>query len=104
MQNKQLVVFHMKHNEIEKDRLKEIIGEHGHRLAQQQQAGQLEYAGPCLDHTLAILVYKGETTEEVEAIAREDPLFKNGIVDMDVHPFVSLDDILKNPEMIGKLA
>lgn len=104
MQNKQMVVFHMKHNEIDKDRLKAIIGEHGRRLAQQQQGGQLEYAGPCLDHSLAILVYKGETTEEVEAIAREDPLYKNGIVDMEVHPFVSLDDILRNPEIIGRLA
>lgn len=95
MEKKFLVVFHLKEASLGKDAMKAAIQEHGMRLAQQQKSGELIFAGPCLDHTIAILVYKVDSADEAGEIAKGDPLYKAGMVDFEVHPFVTLDDMLQ---------
>jgi len=41
--------------------------------------GQIVVAGPFIDDSGGLLVYEAETKEEVEAIIRADPFYKEGI-------------------------
>lgn len=105
MAQKFLVVMHMEqdHKTLSKDEMVALLSRHGGRLAKQEKEGLFLYGGPALDKTVAILVYKGSCVEEVEQIVKQDPLYLNGLVTVDVHPFVTLDDLLASKEALGQL-
>lgn len=44
-----------------------------------KKAGHVAVAGPFTDDSGGLLVYEGETAEQVEAFIRNDPFFKEGV-------------------------
>jgi len=41
--------------------------------------GQIAIAGPFIDDSGGLLVYEAETAEQVDALIRDDPFFKEGV-------------------------
>jgi uncharacterized protein YciI len=44
-----------------------------------QKNGQIAIAGPFIDDSGGLLVYEAETPEQVDALIRNDPFFKEGV-------------------------
>ncbi len=64
------------------------VAEHVKYMAQQLQAGRLLLGGPFLDDSGGMMVLRAETQEEAVAIAEEDPTVANGLLRVEVKPWM----------------
>lgn len=65
----------------------EVLARHYERLRQQTEAGVVLLAGPCLDQTFGIVVFRAESDLEAEQFMREDPAVQAGVMTAELHPF-----------------
>ena len=67
----------------------QALGNHGRYLQEQMTKGALQFAGPFLDDSGGLILYKGRDEAEVRAIAEHDPGVVNGILAVDlIRPFL----------------
>ena len=68
--------------------VEQALGNHGRYLQQQMTNGALQLAGPFLDDSGGLIVYKAADDAEVRAIAEHDPGVMDGILAVDsIRPF-----------------
>ncbi|MBL0385796.1 hypothetical protein JJB07_03960 [Tumebacillus sp. ITR2] len=63
------------------------MGQHFEYLKDLLEKGTLLLAGPCLDRTMGITVFKAESIEEARAIMENDPAVKLGVMSAELHEY-----------------
>jgi uncharacterized protein YciI len=72
-----------------------ILEAHFQYLQAKLQEGILLLAGPCLDHTLGIVLLRANSLSEAEAVMCQDPAVAGGVMTAEIHPFrISLQRFL----------
>lgn len=61
------------------DKISRVRPLHRDYLQALKKNGHVVIAGPFLDDSGGLLVYEGETAEQVDTFIREDPFFKEGV-------------------------
>ncbi|KEO81817.1 YciI family protein [Tumebacillus flagellatus] len=65
----------------------EAMGSHFQYLQDLLEKGQLLLAGPCLDRTFGLCVFKAGSEEEAREIMENDPAIKLGVMNGELHPY-----------------
>jgi uncharacterized protein YciI len=65
----------------------DIMMEHFGYLQGLLREGKLILAGPCLDRTLGITVFKADSEEEARSIMENDPAVIKGVMSAELHPY-----------------
>jgi uncharacterized protein len=63
-----------------------IMGEHFEYLKKATDAGVVLLAGPCLDHTFGLVVFRAENDESAHTFMFNDPAVKNNVMMTELHP------------------
>lgn len=77
----------------DEEKSKEFRTEHLEYLDEVEKKGNLFAKGRFVDGTGGLVIYKGESLEEVEALAKEDPYVVKGARDIEIREW---DLILSN--------
>ena len=64
-----------------------VLDRHYEHLRQQTEAGVVLLAGPCLDETFGIVVFRAESLQAAEAFMKSDPGVQGGVMEAELHPF-----------------
>lgn len=64
-----------------------ILSKHYEHLRQQTEAGVVMLAGPCLDETFGIVVFRAASPQEAEAFMNSDPAVQARVMFAELHPF-----------------
>lgn len=64
-----------------------VLSRHYEHLRQQTEAGVVLLAGPCLDETFGIIVFRAASPQEAEAFMNSDPAVQAGVMAAELHPF-----------------
>lgn len=64
------------------------VMEHVQYMAGFQETGSMVIGGPYLDDTGGMMVLRAENQEDAEAIANADPSVKNGLLKVQVKPWM----------------
>lgn len=63
-----------------------IIGEHFAYLKNATAEGIVVLAGPCLDETFGLIVFRAENEAAAQAFMHNDPSVKNNVMMAELHP------------------
>jgi uncharacterized protein YciI len=63
-----------------------VMEEHFQYLKQATEAGTLLLAGPCLDETFGLIVFRAENDEAAHAFMFADPSVKQNVMAAELHP------------------
>jgi uncharacterized protein len=63
-----------------------IMEEHFEYLKKAVADGQVLLAGPCLDHTFGIIVFRAENDEAANTFMFNDPSVKKNVMMAELHP------------------
>jgi uncharacterized protein YciI len=63
-----------------------IMDEHFEYLKKATAAGVVLLAGPCLDHTFGLVVFRSENDESAQIFMFNDPAVKNNVMMTELHP------------------
>jgi uncharacterized protein YciI len=63
----------------ERDKIARVRPVHREYIAELKKNNQIVIAGPFHDDSGGLLVYEAETPEQVDALIRNDPFFKEGV-------------------------
>jgi uncharacterized protein YciI len=81
----------------------QALGNHGRYLQEQMTKGALQLAGPFLDDSGGLVLYKGRDEAEVRGIAEHDPGVMDGILAVEwVRPFYLAFDAATGKSPFGK--
>jgi uncharacterized protein YciI len=64
-----------------------LIDEHFEYLKQGVTAGTVLLAGPCLDNTFGLVVFRAEDDQAANAFMFNDPAVKANVMMAELHPF-----------------
>ena len=63
-----------------------IMDEHFAYLKRATEAGRVLLAGPCLDDTFGLVVFRAESDEAADAFMGNDPSVKKNVMAAELHP------------------
>lgn len=63
-----------------------VLNEHFEYLKQAVAAGTVVLAGPCLDDTFGLVVFRAESDEAANAFMFNDPPVKKNVMAAELHP------------------
>jgi uncharacterized protein len=63
-----------------------LMGEHFEYLKQAAEAGTLILAGPCLDDTFGIVIFRAENEDAAQSFMHRDPSVIGGVMMAELHP------------------
>lgn len=63
------------------------LEEHFRYLRSQLEQGRLVLAGPCLDGTIGVVIFRAETEEATRQFMEGDPAVSHGLMSAELHRF-----------------
>lgn len=64
-----------------------VLSRHFEHLRQQTEAGVVLLAGPCMDETFGIVVFRAASPQDAEAFMKNDPAVQERVMAAELHPF-----------------
>ena len=64
-----------------------VMDEHFEYLRQATSDGTVVLAGPCLDETFGVIVFRAESEEEARQFMLNDPSVSSNVMMAELHPF-----------------
>lgn len=63
-----------------------VMSEHFEYLKQAAAAGTVVLAGPCLDETFGVVIFRAENDDAANAFMMKDPSVKKNVMMAELHP------------------